>query len=228
MASQGDVRPDEVERALKLAYLYGERDRTRKLLDDLLTLSGHLDDRKMEVSALLQVAADMVHKSLWIREVTIGLRSPSDGLYRYEVMSGLRDDAWKAHADIHYTYEEFNDQNAFKGRWISERTKLFLAEDRPYLDGEDETFNRPILLEARRRSVDDCIEGDYLDTHILDEKGELIGWIEISGTRDGKFPDGNAIRWIEVIATMLGIVLKRVLDKGNRHPLKGLKTSRAR
>ncbi|MDH3364759.1 MAG: GAF domain-containing protein [Thermoplasmata archaeon] len=209
MVQKGDIRQEEVERKLKLEYLYGERDRTRRLLDDLHTLIAHMNDPKLHTKALLQEAADVIHKDLWIREVTIGLRSPSDSKYRYVVMSGLRPEAWRAHEVIEYTHEEFNDPSLFNGRWISECTKVFLAEDEPFLEGEEETFNRPILLKARRRTPDDCIEGDYLDVNITAENGNLVGWIEISGTREGKFPDAISIRWLELIASLLAIALQR-------------------
>jgi hypothetical protein len=212
MVQKGDVRQDEVERKLKLEYLYGERDRTRKLLDDVHALISHLDNRKINTRALLQEAADVVHKQLWIREVTIGIRDPSDGKYRYQVMSGLRPEAWRAHEGIAYTHEEFHDQSIFSGRWISDHTKVFLAEDEPFMEGEEETFNRPILLKAHRRSAEDCIEGDYMDVDISAPDGKMMGWIEISGTREGKFPDANSIRWLELIASVLAIALKRGMD----------------
>jgi hypothetical protein len=212
MVQKGDIRQDEVERKLKLEYLYGERDRNRKLLDELHTLVSHIYDRKTNTKALLQEAADMIHKQLLIREVTIGIRSNSDGKYRYEVMAGLRPDAWKAHEGIVYAHEEFHDQSIFGGRWISKHTKVFLAEDEPFLEGEEDTFNRPILLKAHRRSVDDCIEGDYLDVDITANDGNMLGWIEISGTREGKFPDSTCIRWLELIASILAITLQRDRD----------------
>lgn len=209
MVQKGDIRQVEVERKLKLEYLYGERNRNKKLLDDVHALVSHFNDRKTSTKALLQETADLIHKQLLIREVTIGIRSPSDGKYRYEVMSGLRPEAWKAHEGIEYTHEEFHNQSIFGGRWISKHTKVFLAEDEPFLEGEEDTFNRPILLKAHRRSVDDCIEGDYLDVDITAYDGNMLGWIEISGTREGRFPDSICIRWLELIASFLAIALQR-------------------
>jgi hypothetical protein len=220
MVKKGDIRQDEVERKLKLEYLYGQRDRTRKLLDDLHTLVSHTYDRKTNTKGLLQDAADMIHKQLLIREVTIGIRSPSDGKYRYEVMSGLRPEAWKAHQGIEYAHEEFHDQTIFGGRWISKHTKVFLAEDEPFQEGEEDTFNRPILLKANRRSVDDCVEGDYLDVDITSYDGNMLGWIEVSGTREGRFPDSTCIRWLELIASILAIALLQDRDgEPKRKPL---------
>lgn len=209
------MRPDEVERKLKMGYVYDGRDRTRKLLDDVHSLISHLDDKGLELKDILQEAADIICESLWVRDVTIGLRSASDGMYRYEVMAGLRDGTWKAHAGIEYTDEQLNDPEIFKGRRISEHTKVFLGEDEPYL-GEEDMFDRPILLKTHRRSMDECMEGDSLETDIIDQKGNLIGWIEVSATKDGKFPDAKAIRWIELIASLLSICIERRSESAER------------
>lgn len=215
MVQKGDIRQNEVERKLKLEYLYGQRDRNRKLLDDVCMLVSHLDDNKRKTEALLQEAADLIHRHLLIREVTIGVRSPADGKYRYQVMSGLRPEAWKAHQDIVYDHEEFHDQSLFGGRWINKHMRVYLAEDEPFLEGEEDTFNRPILLKAHRRSADDCIEGDYLNVDITTSDDTVLGWLELSGTREGKFPDAICLRWLELIAAVLAIPLLRDRGPGN-------------
>ena len=54
-----------------------------------------------------------------------------------------------------------------------------------------------------RRSLDDCLEGDYIDTHILGKNDEILGWIELAGTTTMKLPDMSAIRWIEFIGQII-------------------------
>lgn len=103
---------------------------------------------------------------------------------------------------------------------MTKHTRIFLAEDKPFLDHEVDAYTRPILLKATRKSVDDCIEGDYFDTHIFDENEELIGWIEISGTKAGKFPDPMAFRWIELLALVFGIAIKHENRSGRDQTVK--------
>ena len=207
MVTASDILHDEVERKLRAAYLYGPRDPTRRMLDKLQSMIAQFRESDLKLTKLLQDVADTVNRQFWLKEVTIGLKD-EDGKYRYKVMCGLRPDAWKAHQELAYTPEEFSDPRYYKGRQLSRYTKLFLAEDKPFVDGEEDTFTRPILLKAKRATVDDCIEGDYLDIHIFGGKGDLVGWIEISGTKDGKFPDPVALRWIEVLALMIGTALQ--------------------
>jgi hypothetical protein len=213
MIDAGQILHDEVERKLRTEYLYGQKDPTRKILDKFQSVVSRFREGGLELNVLLQDVADTVNRQFWLKEVTIGLKD-ADGKYRYKVMCGLRPDAWEAHKQLAYTLEEFTDPRYYKGRALSKYTKLFLAEDKPFVDGEEETFTRPILLKAIRATAEDCIEGDYLDTHIFGDRGELVGWIEISGTKDGKFPDPVAIRWIELFALFIGTAMQ--YERGGR------------
>ena len=202
------ARPEDVERKYKLEYLYSREDHSRKVIDKVLALMAKYRARTIDVRGLMQETAEIINKAFSIKEVTIGLISPNDGKYRYEVMSGLRRDAWEAHKNLVYDAEVFSETGGYHGRRISKRAILFLAEDQPYVEGEEDTFNRPILLKARRRGDDDCIEGDYLDIHILGKDDEMLGWVEISGTRDGKFPDPVTLRWIELLSELVASAIQ--------------------
>jgi hypothetical protein len=84
---------------------------------------------------------------------------------------------------------------------------LFLVEDNPYGKDEESTFNRELMLQSSRKSLDGTIEGDYIDVRILGKGGALLGWIELSGTTDGKFLDVHTIKCLELLASVLGIAL---------------------
>jgi hypothetical protein len=202
-----NIRADDVARDLRLEYQYNRKDASCRTLDKMQPILAQLIEPRLDLQRFLDDIADMINKQFRIREVTIGLRSPTDGLYRYVAMAGLRADAWKAHSILEYSLRDFTDPSIFKGRPISTRTVVFLAEDKPYLEGEEETFNRRILLESKRKSVNDCIEGDYLNVHIFNDRNELVGWIEISGDREEKFPDPVTIKWIEHMGLIIGIAL---------------------
>ena len=208
MVQDNYILRDEVERKLRLGYLHGQKDQTTKVLDKLRPILARLQEQNLELMDFLQDVADTANSQFWLKEVTIGLRDP-DGKYRYKVMCGLRPDAWAAHTHLAYTREEFSDPKYYKGRQMSKHTKIFLAEDKPFTDDELDTFTRPILLKATRTNVDECIEGDYFDTHIFGENEQLMGWIEISGTKEGKFPDPTTVRWIELLALIIGIAITR-------------------
>ncbi len=209
MAQQGSLRPEEVERKLKMEYLYGQKDVYRKSLDGVQSLMEQLREPQLDVKAMMQEVADIIAKQFWIREVTIGSKDPRDGKLKYDVAAGLREDAKAALESICYDEDEFVNGGRYHGRSISKYTKLYLAEDTPYTEGEKGTFSRPILLESKRRSLDECLEADYFNVHILGEGDRLLGWIETSGTRDGRFPDSVTMRWIELLSMILGVAMTR-------------------
>jgi len=164
---------------------------------------------KHDSRQLVDYSAKLIFKQFHIKEVAIGLRSSSDGRFRYVAMQGMRANIWAQHTGLSYGHDSFFSNSKYKGTLISKLTKLLLAEDEPYDEVEKKTYNEHLMRSSKRRTPDDSIEGDYLDTLIYGIDGGLIGWIEISGTWDDKLPSASAIRAIEIIANLMGIALSR-------------------
>src|SRR4030042_1609048 len=91
------------------------------------------------------------------------VRSRSDGMYRYLVMAGMREFVWSEHKSLSYTKEDFGDFTKWGGFTISELTRLFLFEGKPYLESEKGTFDAQMGLRMKRKTPDAYIEGDSLD-----------------------------------------------------------------
>jgi len=199
--------PELIKKRMSLSYQYDSANPANERLDCVQSLISALADQQLSMPEFLQSAADVIRDKFWVKEVTMGLRSRSDGLYRYEVMSGLSDTSWKAHRHLAYTLEQFEDPELYTSAQISNLTRLFLAEDNPYGKDEESTFDRELMLQSSRKSLDETIEGDYIDVKILGKGGAILGWIEISGTTDGKFPDVHTIKCLELLASVLGIAL---------------------
>lgn len=199
--------PDDVARKLRLDYLYSQKDQNQKLLDGVQVLLEHFQKHDFSVDAFMNDALNLLRRRLWIREVTMALLDRKEGLYRYRYQSGLRKDAWDAHAPITYKHEDLVNPAVYRGREISRATTLFLAEDNPYGQGEEGTFSRPIMLQSKRQSVDDSIEGDYFNTWIFGKGREIVGWIEYSGTTSGKLPDAVSLKWIELTASFASMAI---------------------
>ena len=201
------IKPDVIKRRMWLEYQYASTNPAGERLDCILHLLDDLADPKLDLHGFLQQTADAIRNKIGIKEVTIGLKHPSDGKFRYEVMSGLHDDNWEAHKQLEYTVEEFFCQDIYKFMQISKYTRLYLAEDNPYDKDEEGTFHRDVMLQSARKSLDDTIEGDYIDILILGKGDDLLGWIEISGMQNGKFPDGQTIKSLELLATVAEVAL---------------------
>jgi hypothetical protein len=189
---------------MKLDYMHGVRDVNQKRLDALQSLLAHFRAPQLNIEALLQDAATLIARQAMIDSVSIGLRDPKDGLYRYRAMVGFRDDAVEALKRIAYRKEQFFNDPEYVGTDISKQSRLYLAEDNVILASEQKAFNRPVLLTMKRRTATDSLEGDYLDVKIWGAFDDLLGWIEISGTRTMQLPDIESIRWIETVASIVG------------------------
>ena len=209
MGSETTLNPEIIKKRMWLAYQYACSNPANERTDCVHALITKLADPDVDMNMFLQEAADTINTKLAIKEITIGLRSSSDGLYRYEVMSGLSDSEWEAHKKLSYKREDFYSQDVYKFMQISKYTRLLLAEDNPYANGEEATYERELMLQSKRKSLDDTIEGDYLDICIFGKGDDLLGWIEISGMENGRFPDPETIKCLELLASVIGIALAR-------------------
>src|SRR4030043_489334 len=201
------ISPQDVVRKLRFDYTYASKESTDRMLDGLSELLDHFRKPRVHVTAFLLDAAKLIHKHLRIKEVSIGVRSPSDGMYRYLVMAGMREFVWSEHKSLSYTKEDFGDFTKWGGFTISELTRLFLFEEKPYLESEKGTFDAQMGLRMKRKTPDAYIEGDYLDVYIQGRNKEFVGWIETGGTWDGKLPDAQAIKWMEFLSSILAVAL---------------------
>ena len=210
------VGPDEIVRKIRLDYLYSQKDLNQKALDGIMTLFAHMQRSDFNLDEFMNEALNLIRRRLWIREVTVALKDRRDGKFRYRYQAGLRREAWDAHLALEYNVSDYLDPTVYKAREISKLTTLFLAEDNPYGKNEDGTFSRPSMLESRRVTLEDSIEGDYFDVWIMGRDREVLGWIEFNGTTAGKFPDTMTIKWIELMSAMVGTALMLSESKGFR------------
>lgn len=197
----------DVAKKVKFDYMYGAKGNIDKALAGMDSVFEVYRRPKLRVHELLEEAANVIYKQMKLKEVSIGVKSPKDGMYRYEVMAGMTSGIWEAHEDLAYTQDDFFRNDKYKGTNISKYSKIMLAEDSPYQKGEEDTYNRQEMLTAKRHSLDDCIEGDYIDVLIYGVNDEFIGWIEVAGTWTSKIPDAQTIRCMEILACALGAML---------------------
>lgn len=203
----GKVDHNDVAQRMRLDYSICQREADSRTMDSIVAMLQHFYKPQMSIRGMLEEAASLIQRQFAIREVAVGLRSSSDGRYRYEVLLGYREEAESAHRALQYTEEEFWDESKWKSTTLSKQTRLFLTEDTPYLSTEKSTYNRQVMLEVKRTSPNESLEADYLDTTIPGQGGEATGWIEYSGTRGGKLPDAQTVKWIEFIACILGAAI---------------------
>jgi hypothetical protein len=202
------ITANHVEMNLKMAYIKTRRDHNSRVLEGFVTLLDHFQKNHFVLAALLQEAADLIRSMFSLRYVMIGLKG-QDGKYRYECMSGMRDDSWAAHKKKVYTLESFSTTvpGWYSAGVISSLTRIYLEEKNPLGPGYETSVNRPALLSMERTSVDTCLEADFFNTLIRGPRGELLGWVEYPGTVGNKMPDAGVIRNVEVVASILAAAI---------------------
>ena len=202
------VNPEEVARKLRSDYSRSWMEHTTKSLANISGLCWKYERSVGNLQEFLTEVSDLISKEFGIASVTIAIRDPVDKMYRYKVVNGIDPEAIDEFKRITYSIEQVNDTSTYPGHEISNHTKIFLAEEHPYATGEEFSYKRPGLLGMRRRALGDSLEADYLDFFFYGPDGEILGWIETSGTRQMKLPDATTIRWIELIAYLVGQALR--------------------
>lgn len=198
----------DIPHRMKFEYSHKLKDPTQKSLEALQSLLDYFTRPVMDSRELMKQVAETICKQFGIDNCAMGIKNPVDGMYRYIILVGFREEAAENQKKLAYTYDSFIQSGEFNGTVISKYTKIYLAEDNEYREVEKLAYNRPLLLGLRRRSLNDSLEADYIDTYIIGQNEELLGWIEFSGTRTGKLPEAATIRWIEAAAAVISAAIR--------------------
>jgi hypothetical protein len=168
-----------------------------------------LASRSASEQEVLREAVRFIYHSFGFKEITIPLRSPADGKYRYEAFLGMTREAEQSYRKLIYDREDVFDDDTYPGVKLSKHTELALAELEPYIEGEEGTYNRPTMLKEQRKSVDQMLDSDYYSVYLIGPGDDAFGWLELSGYKDGKFPPMKIVRQLELFSTILSLILSQ-------------------
>lgn len=163
------------------------------------------------IQYLSDQVARTIYRLLEFKEIGIVFKSEKDGLFRYITLLGYRKEAEIANRKLVYSDDDFINEDKFPHAKMGRSSEFHVAE---YIhrEGEDiaRAYNRPIELSVQRKSADDFLEGDYIDVDIRGNNNELLGWIELSNTKDKKLPTRSTIIWVELFASLLSIIYQKM------------------
>jgi len=196
-----------IEALLKSRYRQLPRDDNERILDAVLRFWQQVQDGKLSKDSLLQEVAEVIHRSLMFQEIAIALKDPKDDLYTYQTFVGFTKDAIEDMRSQAYSEAEARAFDRLPGIKVSKLIEFTISEA-PQKAGEEAQFNRPILAAMPRKADDEFTFGDYMNIYICGKDDELLGFIEVSGPRDGKMPTGNRMKGLELLASMTGIALQ--------------------
>ncbi len=211
---QESVDTEAVKRKFKFDYIKIRNDPSSRALELFSTLLSDFQRPQMDIHDLLQEAAGLIQKHFRLRWTMIGLKNRTDETYRYEIQVGMRAESWARQKSKVYKINDFDMKGTYKAGEISKLSRFYPEEENQLFKEDQEVVNRPILLRAKRKTEDEALEADFIDTLIVGPGDELMGWIEYGGTVAGKLPDLMTIRYIEVIAGILGAAITAQARRG--------------
>lgn len=153
----------------------------------------------------LKNVANLILRRFEFRTVNIGLKDPSDGKYRYVVSVGFSDVASAAMKNIAYTRKDMFDDTKFPAIKFGRNVEFSSVADED--ETEWSTISLPSKIREPRTSIDQMTEGDYFHIGLHAGRNDLIGWIELGKTNDGKLPDRKTIKWLELISTTIARII---------------------
>jgi hypothetical protein len=199
---------ESVKRRLRFEYMRVKSDPAARNLEVISAVLAVMQRPQLTPVELSQETVNILQKQFRLRWVMIGLRTRVDGKYRYEVHTGMREDAWTRQKAKVYALADFMETSErYKYGEISKLTRVYPEEENPLFNDDQLLTNRPVLLKSRRSSDDETLEADFIDTLITGPGDDLLGWIEYSGTIANRFPDATVIRGIEVVAGVLALAM---------------------
>jgi len=179
-------------------------------LKKILKLINDSKAQGIDNESVLMDALDTIQSFTKFKGCTLGLKDP-DGLYRFKAMVGFRDEAMAARREIAFTNEDMKDIFSYRPINICRFSQLHISERKPYKPGMENTYNNPEMLDSPRTHPDDMIEGDYVEIVIRGKAQEIIGWLELSGTSDGKLPSRETVLQMEFFSSCLIPILQTMI-----------------
>jgi len=190
----------EFRRLLETMYSPVPKDDNERILNNFIDLMALGSDRRQPLKAVFEQVARLVFRQFGFSEVAIGLKVKKEDIWKYEVAFGYTKDVEAKLFRTRYDRDDMYSQERFPNIKTGRLSELNVAEGLPLI--ETDKYDRPYRWHAKRTSFEEFLPGDFLDVWMLDEKKEIIGWIEVSGPKDKLQPPRSTLRWIELLASL--------------------------
>lgn len=197
----------EIESAMRKQYNESNLNDDISFVVTLQKFVYGLASKSASEQEVLREASRFVFYSFGFKEIAIPLRSPVDGKFRYEAFLGLAREVEQSYKGLAYDHEAVFDDGTYPGVKLSKISELSFAELEAYDEGEEKTYNRPSKLKENRKNPNDMLDGDYYSIYLYGPADDIFGWLELSSTKDGKFPPMKTIRQLELFSTILSLIL---------------------
>ena len=192
---------------LRNAYTGTPKDDFERMMLELATLMEYSMDRRNQLNRVLDKVARTIQKLFEFRAVSIGLKD-EEGSFKYAVLIGHPPEQEVALRKLKYDMSEMLDYDKYPNVRLGRISQYNPVEAFPENEKELMAHGKPTLPDSPRKVLNEFKQGDYMDFYMHGYEGKLLGWIEVSNTKDNKMPERSSVRWIELISDMTALVLQ--------------------
>lgn len=201
-----EVITPEFRRFVESLYSPLSKDENERIVDNLIDLLAIGSDRRQPLKTFFDQVVRFVFRQFGFSEVAVGLKERRDEVWRYEAALGFTKEVEAKIYRTRYDRADMYSQERFPNIKTGKLSELNVAEGLPEV--ETDKYDRPYRWHGKRLAHEDFLPGDFIDFWMLDEKKEIIGWIEVSGPKDKRQPARISVRWIELLASLCSEVVR--------------------
>jgi len=202
----GEAISTDLRRYLDSKYPLIPREEDERIIQTLTDLMAIGTDQMQPLKTFFDRVLKFVFRQFGFTEVAIGLKERNGDVWRYEALFGFKKEVEAELFKTRYDHDDMYSQDRFPNIKTGRLSELNVAEGLPEV--ETNIYDRPFHWRGKRMTYEDFLPGDFFDFWMLDEKKEIIGWIEVSGPIDRKQPSKTTVRWLELLASMCSEVLR--------------------
>lgn len=133
----------DIHTLIRKRFSPGVRDDVEREIEAVTKLISYSLEPGRPLRQILEMAANTIRNLCEFREVSIGLRSEKDGLFRYEVLIGFKKTSEIAHRLLSYTLEDMLSDENYPNVKLSKFTEYCFAERKALEETDFETYNHP-------------------------------------------------------------------------------------
>ncbi len=201
-----DPIPIDLRKFVESTYTIVPRDDEEKIADNLIGIMAAGFDKSESLKAIMEQVAKFVFRQFGFSEVAIGFKDKKEPIWRYEVALGFTKEIEAKMFRTRYDRDDMYSQERFPFIRMGKTAQLNVAEGLPI--NETDKYDRPYRWTNKREAPTEFLPGDFIDVFMMDEKKEIIGWIEVSGPKGAKQPPRATVRWLELIASVCSEVVR--------------------
>ncbi|MBN1677250.1 MAG: hypothetical protein JW880_01795 [Candidatus Thermoplasmatota archaeon] len=202
----GEAISADLRRFLESKYPLISKEEDEKIVQTLTDLMAIGTDRMQPLKSFFDRVLKFVFRQFGFTEVAIGIKERNEDVWRYEAVFGFKKEVEAELLKTRYDRDDMHSQDRFPNIKTGKLSELNVAEGLPEV--ETDLYDRPFHWRGKRTTYEDFLPGDFFDFWMLDEKKEIIGWIEVSGPIDRMLPPRTTVRWLELLASVCSEVLR--------------------